>query len=119
MLVGKPSTEAKRWPRGQKFSVSPAGAAAEEAYRTAVLGARSSGRAALDAALAAWAAPRGLSPADGVVLAELAGKRLGVPELCARLEGAGIGAEDVRAGLARLVAAGIVEAVPLHPPGVA
>ncbi len=118
MLVGKPSTEAKRWPRGQKFSVSSSGAAAEEAYRSAVLGARASGRATLDAALATWAAPRGLQPADGVILAELAGKRLGLSDLCARLEDAGIAPEDVRAGISRLVAAGIVEPVPLHPAGV-
>lgn len=115
MLLGKPTTGAKRWPRGQKFTISPAGAAAEDAYRAAVLGARASGRATLDAALAAWAEPRGVAPADGVLLAELAGKRLGVAELCAALEGADIAAEDVRAGIARLVAAGIVEAVPLHP----
>jgi hypothetical protein len=115
MLVGKPAPGAKRWPRGQKFTISPAGAAAEDAYRAAVLGARASGRAALDAALAAWAEPRGVAPSDGIILAELAGKRLGVADLCAALEGAGIDAEEVRAGLTRLVAAGIVEPIPLHP----
>ena len=109
---------AKRWPRGQKFVISPSGAAAEEAYRAAVLGARSSGRATLDAALAAWATPRKVAPADGVILAELSGKRLGVGELCDALEAAGIAPEEVRAGIARLVAAGIVEAIPLHPAGV-
>ncbi|HEY6099376.1 MAG TPA: hypothetical protein VIW03_08100 [Anaeromyxobacter sp.] len=112
MLLGKPTTGAK-WPRGQKFSLSASGASAEEAYRSAVLGARASGRAALDAALAAWAAPRGVAPADGVILAELSGKRLGVSDLCAALEGAGIVPEDVRAGIGRLVAAGIVDPVPL------
>lgn len=119
MLLGKSSTGAKRWPRGQKFQISPSGAAAEAAYRAAVLGARSSGRATLDAALAAWAAPRSVAPADGVILSELAGKRLGVAELCDALDGAGIAPEEVRAGIARLVAAGIIEAVPLHPAGVA
>lgn len=119
MLLGKPSTPgAKRWPRGQKFSLSSSGAAAEEAYRSAVLGSRSSGRATLDAALAAWAAPRGVQPSDGIILAELAGKRLGVAELSDALENAGIVPEDVRAGLSRLVAAGIVEPLPLHPVGV-
>jgi hypothetical protein len=113
MLLGKATSGAKRWPRGQKFSVSQSGVAAEEAYRLAVLGARSSGRAALDAALAAWAGPRGVAPADGVILAELSGKRLGLGDLCAALEAAGIVAEEVRAGIARLVAAGIVEPVPM------
>jgi hypothetical protein len=110
MLLGKSSNDPKRWPRGQKFSVSLSGTAAEEAYRSAVLGSRSSGRAALDAALAAWAGPLGLSPSDGVILSELAGgKRLGVTALCEKLEAAGIAPVDVRAGIGRLVAAGIVE----------
>jgi hypothetical protein len=113
MLLGKSSNDAKRWPRGQKFSVSLSGATAEEAYRAAVLGARASGRAALDAALSAWAGPLGVAPSDGVILAELAGKRLGVSALCEALEAAGIAPADVRAGIARLVAAGIVE--PLAP----
>ena len=47
----------KRWPRGQKFTLSAAGEAAELAHRDAVNGARSSGRAALLAALTAWAQP--------------------------------------------------------------
>jgi hypothetical protein len=113
MLVAKTNT-AKRWPRGQKFVLSAMGAAAAEEYRAAVLGARASGRASLDAALAAWAAPRGLAPADGVVLAELSGKRLGVPELCDALDGAGIVPEEVRAALGRLVGASFVEPLPLR-----
>lgn len=114
MLVGKPATGAKRWPRGQKFTVTPAGTSAQDAYRTAVLGARASGRATLDAALAAWAEPRGVAPSDGIILAELGGKRLGVSELCEALEAAGIEAEDVRLGISRLVAAGIIEPIPLR-----
>lgn len=114
MLLGKPVPGAKRWPRGQKFAITPAGAAAEEAYRAAVLGARASGRATLDAALAAWAEPRGVAPSDGIVLAELAGKRLGVSELCEALEAAGVEPEEVRLGISRLVAAGIVEPIPLR-----
>ena len=119
MLLGKSPSDAKRWPRGQKFTTSPSGAAAAEAYRTAVLGARASGRASLDAALASWARPLGVTPPDGVLLAEISGKRLGLSALCATLEGAGIAAEDVRAGIARLVAAGLVEPVPLHEPPLA
>lgn len=113
MLLAKPPTS-KRWPRGQKFSISPVGAGAEEAYRAAVVEARASGRSALDAALAAWATPRGLAPADGVLLAELSGKRLGVAELCEALEPTGIERDEVRAGIDRLVSAGIVEPLPLR-----
>jgi hypothetical protein len=114
MFSAKPSPDAKRWPRGQKFTVSLSGSSAEEAYRAAVLGARSSGRASLDAALQAWAAPRGLAPPDGVILAELAGKRLGIGDLCDALEAAGIVPQEVRAGVARLVDAGIIEPVPMR-----
>jgi hypothetical protein len=116
MLLGKTPTDPKRWPRGQKFSISASGTPAQESYRSAVAHARASGRTALDSALAAWAAPLGVAPSDGVLLAELSGKRLGVSALCAALDGAGIAAEDVRAGIARLVAAGLVEPVPLHEP---
>jgi hypothetical protein len=112
MLLGKPPTDAKRWPRGQKFALSPVGAAAQDAYRAAVLAARASGRAALDAALAQWAAPRGLAPVDGSILAELTGKRLGIGALCEALETSGIDPDEVRAGIGRLVEAGIVEPLP-------
>jgi hypothetical protein len=113
MLSSKPSEGRKRWARGQKFTLSAAGAEAEEAYRTAVLGARASGRSALESALAAWATPRGVAPGDGVILAELSGKRVGLPRLSEALETTGIAPDEVRAALGRLVDAGIVEPVPL------
>ncbi len=102
----------KRWPRGQKFTLSPVGAAAQDAYHAAVQGARASGRAALESALAAWATPRGVAPADGAILQELSGKRLGLGKLCEALAPTGIAADEVHAGIGRLVAAGIVEPLP-------
>ena len=60
------------------------------------------------------AAPHGLAPADGIVLAELSGKRLGIAELCDALDAAGIVPEDVRAAIGRLVSVGIVDPVPLR-----
>ena len=111
MFSEKPPS-GKRWPRGQKFALSPVGAAAQDAYHAAVLGARASGRTALEAALAAWSAPRGVAPADGAILAELAGKRLGIGALCDALEVTGIAPDEVRAGIGRLVEAGIVEPLP-------
>ena len=113
MLSTKATPGAKRWPRGQKFTLSTAGAEDEAAYRAAVLAARSSGRAALESALAGWASPRAVLPADGVLLAELAGKRLGLGDLSRALETAGVPPEDVREGIRRLVDAGIVVPVPL------
>lgn len=113
MLESKPAPGTKRWPRGQKFTVSDTGLELDEAYRAAVTHARASGRAALDSALAGWAGPRGLAPGDGVVLAELKGKRLGLPDLCRNLDSSGIAPDEVRAALGRLVAAGAVQPLPL------
>jgi hypothetical protein len=112
MLIGKPADGRKRWPRGQKFTLSAAGAEAELAYRDAVLGARASGRSALESALADWAVPRRVAPGDGVILRELVGKRLGLSHLCEALETTGIVPDEVRAAVGRLVDAGIVEALP-------
>ncbi len=113
MHTGKPTEVRRRWARGQKFTLSAAGAEAELAYRDAVLGARSSGRPALEAALVAWSAPRGVAPGDGVILAELSGKRVGFTALCDALESSGMVPDEIRAGVGRLVDAGIVELVPL------
>ena len=74
----------RRWPRGQKFTLSAAGEAADRLHRDTVNGARGSGRATLDAALAAWAAPLGVQPGDGLLLSELRGQRRGLNELVAR-----------------------------------
>lgn len=104
----------KRWPRGQKFTLTETGAAAEAAYRDAVASSRASGRAVLDGALAAWAGPLGLAPKDGIVLAELRGRKAGVSQLASGLEGADFALDDVRAAIGRLVAAAMVE--PLAAP---
>jgi hypothetical protein len=103
----------RRWPRGQKFTISLSGLRADEAYRAAVLAARTAGRSALEAAVAAWAAPFGVAPGDGVVLGELRSQRRGLGELAEALEGCGIDAKEVRAAVDRLVGAGLVDAVPL------
>ena len=103
----------RRWPRGQKFTISHSGLPADEAYRAAVLGARSAGRAALDAALDAWARPHGVRPGDGVVLGELRAERRGLADLARALEGCGIEPSEVREAVDRLVAAGLVDPVPL------
>lgn len=113
MSFGK-NDAAPRWARGQKFTLSLKGRVAEEAYRAAVLEARGSGRTALEAALAAWAAPHApVAGGDGVLLGELKGKPPGLSDLTRALEDAGILPAEVRAALARLVSAGLVELVPL------
>ncbi len=103
----------KRWPRGQKFTLSPAGEAAELAHRDAVNGARSSGRAALQTALAAWAEPLRVQLGDGVLLVELRGQKKGLNELSRALEDTGIEPAEVKAAVDRLVLAGLAQAVPL------
>jgi hypothetical protein len=113
VLTSKPQEGRKRFARGQKFTLSTAGRDAAEAYRAAVQAARASGRAALDAALIAWAEPRGVAPGDGVVLAELVAKPVGLSRLAEALEPSGATAEEIRAGVGRLIDAGIVELVPL------
>jgi hypothetical protein len=113
VLTSKPQEGRKRFARGQKFALSTAGVEAAEAYRAAVQAARSSGRAALEAALVAWAEPRGVAPGDGVILAELAGKPVGLSRIAEALEVSGTTAEEVRAAVGRLLDAGIIELVPL------
>jgi len=103
----------RRWPRGQKFTLSAAGLEAEQAYREAILTARSSGRHALQGALDAWAGPRQVQGADGVFLSELAGQKKGLSDLCRAVEDAGIEPSEVKASVDRLVAAALVEPVPL------
>jgi hypothetical protein len=113
VLTSKPQDGRKRFARGQKFMLSAKGTEAAEAYRSTVQAARTSGRSALEAALVAWAEPRGVAPADGIILAELAGKPVGLSRLAEALEPSGVTAEEIRAGIGRLLDAGILELVPL------
>jgi len=108
-----PVTTPKRWPRGQKFTLTAAGLAAEAAHRDAVNSARASGRTALATALSAWASPLGIEIGDGVLLAELSGKKRGLNDLAESLEDTGIGAAEVKASVDRLVVARLAEPVPL------
>jgi hypothetical protein len=112
MLQDKPG-DARRWPRGQKFSLSAAGQEAHGAYRLAVQEARGVGRGALDAALASWATPLKVQPGDGVLLSELLAKPRGLSDLARALDDAGTSAAEVRGAIDRLVSAGLVEPVPL------
>ena len=108
-----PSSAPRRWPRGQKFVLSVAGEAAHLLHRETVNGSRGSGRSSLDAALAAWAAPFGVKPTDGVLLGELRGQRRGFNDLASALETSGIEPAEVKAAVERLVTAGLAEPAPL------
>jgi hypothetical protein len=113
MLESLKSRGGKRWPRGQKFALSERGVAAEAAYRDMIAGARSSGRATLDAAQREWAEPLGVRPADGVVLGELRASKRSIAEIARALEDCGTTAADVKAAVDRLTDALLVEPAPL------
>lgn len=112
MLQDKPG-DGRRWPRGQKFSLSSAGREAHEAYRQAVQEARGVGRGALDAALSSWASPRKVQAEDGVLLGELLAKPRGLADSSKALEDAGTTATEVRGAIDWLVSAELVLPVPL------
>lgn len=101
-----------RWPRGQKFRLSPVGQEAEAAYQAALKSSREQGgRAAFEQATAAWAAQLGVKPSDGAYLSELRGSMRTVVELLEGLEGSGATKTEVKAALERLVTAKLAELV--------
>jgi hypothetical protein len=113
LAIGVP----RRWPRGQKFSLSAAGQVADQLHRDTVNGSRGSGRTTLDASLVAWAAPYGLQPGDGLLLSELRGQRRSLNELVEAMQSSGIEPAEVKSSLDRLVKAGLAEPVaPASPP---
>ena len=112
MLESLKSRGGKRWPRGQKFTLSAAGVAAEASYREIIAAARSSGRSALDAAQRAWAEPLGILPGDGVVLSELRAGKRSIADLAKALDDCGVTLADVKAAVDRLTDALLVEPVP-------
>ena len=99
----------KRWPRGQKFTLSAAGEQAEAAYRQAVATARAQGRDVLEAAQRAWAEPLKVQPPDGVVLGELRGGKKSLADLARALEDCGVTQPEVKAAIDRLTDAALVE----------
>ncbi len=101
----------KRWPRGQKFLISPTGVAAEAEYREAVQHARAQGRGALESAQQGWSAPRGLAPIDGVVLGEVRTGRKSIADVARALEDCGTTQVEVKDAIDRLAATGLIEPV--------
>jgi hypothetical protein len=108
MLESLKSRGGKRWPRGQKFELSPSGATAEVAYRDAVQAARASGRTALEGAQRTWAAPFGVEPGDGVVLGELRGGKRSIADVARALEDCGTTPGEVKSAVDRLTDAQLV-----------
>ena len=113
MFSATQPAQGRRWPRGQRFTLSPAGVDAEAGYRDAVMGVRSLGRDALAQAERRWAEPLGLSPADGIVMAEIRPGRRSLADLARALDACGTPAAQIRESVDRLVEKGLVEALPL------
>jgi hypothetical protein len=109
MLESLKSRGGKRWPRGQKFTLSSTGAAAEATYREAVAAARAQGRGALENAERAWAEPLRIQGGDGVVLGELRSGKKSISELALGLQDCGVTQAEVKAAIDRLTDAALVE----------
>lgn len=108
----------KRWPRSQKFRLSPQGTEAGERYREMIATAREGaqeGRRAFDAARTAWALGLTLQPGDGVFLGELLRGAQSIEELLRALEDCGTTRQETHEAVDRLTAAGLMEAVPAAP----
>ncbi len=112
MLSSLRPTGGRRWPRGQRFSLSPLGVESAATYRQAVAGARAQGRESLETAERAWAGPRLLAPGDGVVLCQVEPGRRSLGDLTRALEPCGITAAEVKAAVDRLADAGLIEPIP-------
>jgi hypothetical protein len=112
MLSSLRPTGGRRWPRGQRFRLSPLGVESAASYRQAVAGARAMGRESLETAERTWAVPRLLAPGDGVVLCQVEPGRRSLGDLSRALESCGITPAEVKAAVDRLADAGLVEAVP-------
>ncbi len=118
MLSSLRPSGGRRWPRGQRFSLSPLGVQSAATYREAVAGARAQGRQSLEAAEQAWGAPRGLAQGDGVVLCQIEPGRRSLSDLARALEDCGITSAEVKAAVDRLADAGLVEPSPPPQPPV-
>ncbi len=103
----------KRWPRGQKFELSPTGVAAESGYREAVHAARAQGRGALESAQRTWAEPLGVQPSDGVVLGELRSGKKSLADITRALEDCGTTPLEVKGAVDRLSEVKLIAPVPV------
>ena len=112
-------TQRPRWPRSQRFQLSPAGREAGADYRAAIVASRAeSGRRSFETAGTDWAARLSLVPADALYLGELQDGPRTVEQIALALDGCGPQRSEVLAAVERLVQLGMVEAVipPPSPP---
>jgi hypothetical protein len=102
-----------RWPRSQRFLLSPKGGEAEASYRNMIVASRSTeGRASYDAARASWAGTYAVEADDGLYLQEIASKPSNLSQLTAALETCGKTRPDAINALGRLFDAGLIAPAP-------
>ena len=105
-------TPKMRWPRAQRFVLSPRGIDAERRYRESIVASRGTeGRTSFDAARAEWARSLQLQPDDGLYLGEVSSGPIGLGQLVSALESCGKTRRDAISAVERLVDAGLVSAV--------
>ncbi len=101
----------RRWPRSQKFRLSPKGEEAEAAYRQVIVDARAqsgTGRSSYDAARVLWAKSLGIEAEDGLYLGELRAGQVTLDVVVAALETSGKSKSEGITALERLVDAGLI-----------
>lgn len=110
------NAEPFRLGRAQKLRLTATGREAVDAHRLMVERARSgTGRAEFEASRAAWAQPRGIAPEDGLFLVEFAGHDYTYQQVARELERCGAPPAEVKKGVLRLLALGLLEIVPAQP----
>ena len=114
--MSEDTAESFRLGRAQKLRLTAAGQEAVEAHRLMVERARSgTGRAEFEATRAAWAQPRGIAVEDGLFLGEFAGGARTHQEIARQLEPCGALPAEVKKGVLRLLALGLLELVDAEP----
>lgn len=102
-------TPKRRWPRAQRFVLSPKGLDAEALYRSTIVASRASGgRASYDSAREEWASAMGVQPDDGAYLVEVSAGPCGIEDLAKALESSGKKRADAFGALGRLFDAGLI-----------
>lgn len=102
-------TPKRRWPRSERFILSPRGVDAEAQYRSSIVASRvDGGRAAFDTARALWAAAHGVQPDDGAYLTEVRSGPTTLAELVEALDTSGKSRTDALAALERLFDNGLI-----------
>lgn len=102
-----------RWQRNHVLELSARGKEAEEGYMSGIVASRAEqGRASYDSAQQKWSETFHVGVDDGLYLCELKQKPMRFHELVDAMESCGKTSKDVRAGVERLMDAGLLDPAP-------